>query len=81
MTDRNIEAMEFVLELVSKGIIDPAAVSYTTDNLSAQWKTRKVGLGCPQVPSCSASATPRGRPRGGQPDRRPARRQGDAATS
>ncbi|MFJ4029829.1 ABC transporter substrate-binding protein [Paenarthrobacter sp. NPDC089989] len=38
MNDRNVEAVEFLLELVSNGIIDPAAVSYTTDNLDAQWK-------------------------------------------
>ncbi|MDQ0031907.1 ABC transporter substrate-binding protein [Arthrobacter bambusae] len=38
MNDRNVEAVEFLLELVSNGVIDPAAVSYTTDNLDAQWK-------------------------------------------
>ncbi|MEZ2390343.1 ABC transporter substrate-binding protein [bacterium RCC_150] len=38
MNDRNVEAIEFLLELVSNGVIDPAAVSYTTDNLDAQWK-------------------------------------------
>jgi multiple sugar transport system substrate-binding protein len=38
MNDRNVEATEFMLELVSNGVVDPAAVSYTTDNLDAQWK-------------------------------------------
>ncbi|WP_026556753.1 ABC transporter substrate-binding protein [Arthrobacter sp. 35W] len=45
MNDRNVEAVEFLLELVSNGIIDPAAVSYTSDNLNAQWKDSKAGYG------------------------------------
>jgi multiple sugar transport system substrate-binding protein len=49
LNDRNVEAMEFVLELVSNGIVDPAAVSYTTDNMSAQWKDGKAGYGLFQV--------------------------------
>ncbi|PVZ56075.1 ABC transporter substrate-binding protein [Arthrobacter sp. H-02-3] len=45
MNDRNVEAIEFLLEMVSNGIIDPAAVSYTTDNLNAQWKDSKAAFG------------------------------------
>ncbi|MFF2299073.1 extracellular solute-binding protein [Arthrobacter sp. efr-133-R2A-120] len=45
MNDRNVEATEFLLELVSNGIIDPAAVSYTSDNLDAQWKNKKAAFG------------------------------------
>ncbi|MEV7134493.1 extracellular solute-binding protein [Arthrobacter sp. NPDC093128] len=45
MNDRNVEAVEFMLELVSNGIVDPAAVSYTTDNLNAQWKDGKAAYG------------------------------------
>lgn len=45
MNDRNVEAIEFLLELVSNGVIDPAAVSYTTDNLNAQWKDKKAAFG------------------------------------
>ncbi|MDQ1056963.1 multiple sugar transport system substrate-binding protein [Arthrobacter globiformis] len=45
MNDRNVEAVEFLLELVSNGVIDPAAVSYTTDNLNAQWKDKKAAYG------------------------------------
>ncbi|MFK4296379.1 multiple sugar transport system substrate-binding protein [Arthrobacter sp. GAS37] len=45
MNDRNVEATEYLLELVSNGIIDPAAVSYTTDNLNAQWKDKKAAFG------------------------------------
>jgi multiple sugar transport system substrate-binding protein len=45
VTDRNIEAMEFIRELVSLGAVDPAAVSYTSDNLTTQWKSNKIGMG------------------------------------
>ena len=45
VTDRNIEAMQFVQELVREKIIDPAAVSYTIDNLNQQWKNKKVAMG------------------------------------
>lgn len=45
VTDANTEAMEFVLELASNGIIDPASVSYTADNELAQWKNKKFAMG------------------------------------
>ncbi len=45
VTDANIQAMEFVRELANEGIIDKGAVSYTSDNLIAQWNTKKAGLG------------------------------------
>ncbi|MCU1531519.1 MAG: transporter substrate-binding protein [Arthrobacter sp.] len=45
MNARNVEAVEFLLEMVSNGIIDPAAVSYTTENLNAQWKDKKAAFG------------------------------------
>jgi multiple sugar transport system substrate-binding protein len=45
MNDRNVEAIEFLLELVSNGIVDPASVSYTTDNLNAMWKDSKAAFG------------------------------------
>ncbi|MCO4239454.1 ABC transporter substrate-binding protein [Pseudarthrobacter raffinosi] len=45
MNDRNVEAIEFLLELVSNGIIDPASVSYTTENLNAMWKDKKAAFG------------------------------------
>lgn len=45
MNDRNLEATEFMYELVSNGIIDPGAVSYTDNNLQAQWKGKKAGYG------------------------------------
>ncbi|MGG5174508.1 ABC transporter substrate-binding protein [Pseudarthrobacter sp. J1763] len=49
MNDRNVEAMEFVLEMRSAGLIDPACLGYTTDNMSAQWKDKKAGFGLFQV--------------------------------
>ncbi|AXK44203.1 ABC transporter substrate-binding protein [Brachybacterium saurashtrense] len=41
----NVEAMEFVLELVKEGIVDKGAVSFTQDNLDAQWNDRKAAIG------------------------------------
>lgn len=45
VTDRNIEAMEFIHELVATGMTDPGAVSYTGDNLLTQWKDGHIGMG------------------------------------
>ena len=45
MNDRNVETVEFLLELVSNGIVDPAAVGYTSENLDADWKNGKVAFG------------------------------------
>jgi len=45
VTDRNIEAMAFVRELVNVKAIDPGSVSYTTDNMLAQWKGKKSAMG------------------------------------
>jgi multiple sugar transport system substrate-binding protein len=45
VTDRNVEAMNFVREMGAAGMIDPGAVSYTTDNLNTQWKSKAIGLG------------------------------------
>lgn len=41
----NVEAMEFVLELVGEEIIDKGAVSFTQDNLDAQWNDGKAAIG------------------------------------
>jgi multiple sugar transport system substrate-binding protein len=45
VTQENIDAMNFVLELVSKGYIDPASPTYTSANAQAQWKAKKYGMG------------------------------------
>ncbi|RKR73103.1 ABC transporter substrate-binding protein [Frondihabitans australicus] len=45
VTNENIEAMNFMLELVSKGYTDPACATYTSANVQAQWKANKFGFG------------------------------------
>ena len=40
VTPENIEAVNFVLEMVSKGYVDPASATYTSDNVDTQWKRR-----------------------------------------
>jgi multiple sugar transport system substrate-binding protein len=45
VTDRNVEAMEFVKELQSNKIVDPGSISYTGDNQNNQWKNGKFAMG------------------------------------
>ena len=45
VTDKNIEAMDFVRELISAGAVDPSSVTYTPDNVYAQWKANKFVIG------------------------------------
>ena len=45
LNERNVEAIDFILQLVKAGISDPASVSYTTDNHLAQWKNKKFAFG------------------------------------
>ena len=45
VTPRNIEAMQFVQDLVKAKISDPASVSYTTSTQDAQWKSGKFAMG------------------------------------
>jgi multiple sugar transport system substrate-binding protein len=45
VTPENIEAVEFVLEMVQKGYVDPASSTYTSDNVQTQWKAKKFALG------------------------------------
>ncbi|HLI00900.1 MAG TPA: extracellular solute-binding protein [Acidimicrobiales bacterium] len=45
VTPQNIEAMNFVLEMVHKGYVDPACPTYTSQNVQTQWKDQKFGLG------------------------------------
>ena len=44
-TPANIEAMEFVAEMLAKGYIDPGAAGYSTTNMYSQWKARKNAMG------------------------------------
>lgn len=45
VTAANIEALDFVVELVRKGYMDPGSVSYSTTNAQSQWKAGKFGIG------------------------------------
>ena len=47
---RNVETLEFLKELSSNGIMDPAAVSYTDANLNDGWTSGKIGMGFNSVP-------------------------------
>ncbi|WP_151482012.1 ABC transporter substrate-binding protein [Streptomyces albicerus] len=44
VTDRNIETLDFLRELVSLGAIDKRFVSYTTDNFVADLTSGKIGM-------------------------------------
>ena len=45
LNPRNIEAMDFVRELANEGIIDPASVAYSSDNLNNMWTSGKGAIG------------------------------------
>ncbi|MBO0707314.1 MAG: extracellular solute-binding protein [Candidatus Dormibacteraeota bacterium] len=45
VTKQNIDAVNFVLECVHKGYVDPAAPSYTNANVQSQWSAEKFGMG------------------------------------
>jgi multiple sugar transport system substrate-binding protein len=45
MNEKNVEAMQFVNQLVKEKIVDPRSVSYTGDNQNSQWKSGKFAMG------------------------------------
>ena len=45
VTPENVEAVNFVLEMVKKGYVDPASPTYTSANVQSQWKAKKFALG------------------------------------
>jgi len=45
VTARNIEAIEFILELVKMGAVDPGAVSYSTANYNSKWSSKSIAIG------------------------------------
>jgi multiple sugar transport system substrate-binding protein len=45
VTDRNIETVNFVLELVKARAVDPGAVSYSVANYNAKWTSKSIGMG------------------------------------
>jgi len=49
VNDRNIETLDFLNELVRKGIIDPYAASYTSDNVTRDWLSGRIGMGFGQT--------------------------------
>lgn len=54
VTKANIEALEFIAENISKGYVDPGAVSYTATNSNSQWKAGKFAMGI-DVPGLAAN--------------------------
>jgi multiple sugar transport system substrate-binding protein len=44
VTPANIQALEYVQELVRKGYSDPRSVGYSTANTQSQWKAKKFGM-------------------------------------
>jgi multiple sugar transport system substrate-binding protein len=49
VNDRNLETVEFLKELVSKGIIDPYAASYNSDNVKTDWASGQIAMGFGQT--------------------------------
>jgi multiple sugar transport system substrate-binding protein len=45
VNDQNMQAMQFVHDLVKAKIVDPRSVSYTGDNQNSQWKSKKFAMG------------------------------------
>ncbi len=45
VNDQNMQAMQFVHDLVKAKIVDPRSVSYTGDNQNTQWKSKKFAMG------------------------------------
>jgi multiple sugar transport system substrate-binding protein len=45
LTTENIDAVNFILECVHKGYVDPSAPSYTNANVDSQWSAEKFGMG------------------------------------
>ena len=75
VTDVNVEAIEFLLELVNEGIIDKGSVSFTIDNVNALWNNGKAAIGfyspgltaaAPKTAANLVVADPLTAPRGGK---------------
>lgn len=45
LSDRNIEATEFVIEMIQSALTDPGAVSLRDDDPTDQWRRKKVAFG------------------------------------
>jgi multiple sugar transport system substrate-binding protein len=49
LNPRNVEAIEFIKQLIGEGVVDPASVGYTNDNQITQWANQRFGMGNEQV--------------------------------
>jgi len=45
VTKENLDALDFVVELINKGYMDPGTLQYSTDNEYSQWKAKRFGMG------------------------------------
>jgi multiple sugar transport system substrate-binding protein len=45
VTKENIDALNFIVEMIKKGYMDPGSVGYSTTNAQDQWKARKFAMG------------------------------------
>ncbi len=45
VNDQNMQAIQFVHDLVKAKVVDPRSVSYTGDNQNSQWKNQQVRHG------------------------------------
>ncbi|NNC12880.1 extracellular solute-binding protein [Planctomonas sp. JC2975] len=45
VTQENLDALDFVVEMVRKGYMDPGSVGYSTTNAYSQWKADKFAMG------------------------------------
>ncbi|HEY8281725.1 MAG TPA: extracellular solute-binding protein [Leifsonia sp.] len=45
VTPANIQALDYIVEMVRKGYMDPGSVSYSSTNAQSQWKNDKFAMG------------------------------------
>lgn len=57
LSDRNLETVEFLLQLSKEGIMDPAAVSQNGDNLNSGISSGQIGVAY-NLPMCESALTP-----------------------
>lgn len=45
VTGKNVEALDFVVEMINKKYVDPRSVAYSTGNAYSQWDANKFAMG------------------------------------
>ncbi|MCH6468672.1 ABC transporter substrate-binding protein [Sinomonas terrae] len=45
VTPENVQALEYIVEMVRKGYMDPGSIGYSTTNAQSQWKAGKFAMG------------------------------------